>query len=138
MMRYSHGWENLYDPETGFIRPKDQAGKFIPDFDPRKPWIGFQEGNAWQYTFYVPQDPEGLMAKIGPDIFRKRLADTFSNAEKNDFGGGKTIDAFAGLESVYNHGDQPSLHIAWLFNYAGEPKLTQHWVRRILRYLLRN
>lgn len=131
MMHYSHGWENLYDAETGFIRPKDQEGKFIPDFDPRKPWIGFQEGNAWQYTFYVPQDPEGLMAKMGQDEFRKRLADIFSQAEKTDFGGGKKIDAFAGLENVYNHGNQPSLHIAWLFNYAGQPELTQHWVRRI-------
>lgn len=131
MMRYSHGWENLFDPETGFIRPKDQEGKFIPDFDALKPWIGFQEGNAWQYTFYVPQDPEGLMAKMGPDTFRKRLAQMFSQAEKTDFGGGKKLDAFSGLEDVYNHGNEPSLHIAWLFNYAGEPEQTQHWVRRI-------
>jgi predicted alpha-1,2-mannosidase len=131
MMRYSHGWENLYDSETGFIRPKGQDGKFIPDFDARKPWIGFQEGNAWQYTFYVPQDPEGLMAKMGRDTFEKRLEDIFSQAEKTDFGGGKKMDAFSGLENVYNHGNQPSLHIAWLFNYAGRPELTQHWVRRI-------
>jgi putative alpha-1,2-mannosidase len=71
------------------------------------------------------------MAKMGQDEFRKRLADIFSQAEKTDFGGGKKIDAFAGLENVYNHGNQPSLHIAWLFNYAGQPELTQHWLRRI-------
>lgn len=131
MMRYSRGWENLYDRETGFIRPKDQEGKFISDFDSRKPWVGFQEGNAWQYTFYVPQDPEGLIAKMGLDTFRKRLADIFAEAEKMEFGGGKKIDAFSGLENVYNQGNQPSLHIAWLFNYAGQPELTQHWIRRI-------
>ncbi|MBI5380880.1 MAG: glycoside hydrolase family 92 protein [Opitutae bacterium] len=131
LLRYSRGWENLYDPATGFIRPKDQDGKFIADFEPRKPWIGFQEGNAWQYTFYVPHDPEGLMQKMGRDTFRQRLADVFAQAEKTGFGGGKKIDAFSGLENVYNHGNQPSLHIAWLFNYAGQPELTRHWVRRI-------
>jgi predicted alpha-1,2-mannosidase len=131
MIKYSHGWEKLYDSETDFIRPRDTEGKFIPDFDPRKPWVGFQEGNAWQYTFYVPQDPKGLIEKMGLEKFRSRLADIFAQAEKTEFGGGKKIDAFSGLENVYNHGNQPSLHIAWLFNYAGQPELTQHWVRRI-------
>jgi predicted alpha-1,2-mannosidase len=131
LMHYSRGWENLYDEQTGFIRPKDQAGKFISDFEPRKPWVGFQEGNAWQYTFYVPHDPPGLIQKMGLDTFRARLADIFSQAEKTEFGGGRKIDAFSGLENVYNQGNQPSLHIAWLFNYAGQPELTRHWVRRI-------
>ena len=131
LMKYSRGWEKLYDPETNFIRPRDQDGNFIADFDPRKPWIGFQEGNAWQYTFYVPHDPAGLIHKMGLQTFQNRLADIFAQAEKTEFGGGKKIDAFSGLENVYNHGNQPSLHIAWLFNYAGQPWLTQHWVRRI-------
>jgi len=131
LMRYSRGWENLYDTETGFIRPKNPEGQFIPDFDARKPWSGFQEGNAWQYTFYVPHDPAGLMSKMGVETFRHRLADVFAQAEKTEFGGGKKIDAFSGLENVYNQGNQPSLHIAWLFNYAGQPEQTQHWVRRI-------
>jgi putative alpha-1,2-mannosidase len=93
--------------------------------------MGFQEGNAWQYTFYVPHDPGGLIQKMGLEQFRHRLSDIFSQAEKTEFGGGKKIDAFSELENVYNQGNQPSLHIAWLFNYAGQPELTQHWVRRI-------
>jgi predicted alpha-1,2-mannosidase len=131
LLPYARGWENLYHPETGFIRPKDLEGRFITEFDPRKAWIGFQEGNAWQYTFYVPHDPAGLIAKMGLDTFNQRLEDVFQQAEQTHFGGGTTIDAFAGVENVYNHGNQPSLHISWLFNYGGQPWRTQHWVRRI-------
>ncbi|MHB1310043.1 MAG: glycoside hydrolase domain-containing protein, partial [Limisphaerales bacterium] len=65
------------------------------------------------------------------DTFNGRLEDIFAKAEKAKFGGGETVDAFAGVESVYNHGNQPGLHMAWLFNYSGRPSLTQHWVRRI-------
>ena len=131
LLSNSRGWERLYDPESGFIRPKDKDGRFIADFNPRKPWVGFQEGNAWQYTFYVPHDIEGLKAKMGSSIFYERLEDVFSQAAKTKFGGGEQLDAFSGLENVYNHGNQPSLHIAWLFNDAGHPSRTQHWIRRI-------
>lgn len=131
LLGYSRGWEKLYDSETKFIRPKDKTGTFIADFNPRKPWVGFQEGNAWQYTFYVPHDIPGLKARMGEQTFYDRLEDVFSQAAKTRFGGGEQIDAFSGLENVYNHGNQPSLHIAWLFNYAGRPWRTQHWVRRI-------
>ncbi len=130
-MHLSKSWERLFDPATGFIRPKDAHGNFITDFDPKKAWQGFQEGNAYQYTFYVPHDPAALIRKVGVEPFNRRLESTFAQAEKAKFGGGETIDAFAGLESPYNHGNQPSLQIAWLFNYSGRPWLTQHWVRRI-------
>jgi predicted alpha-1,2-mannosidase len=130
-LHYARGWEHLYDPETGFIRPRDLEGRFLAEFDPRKAWIGFQEANAWQYTFYVPHDPAGLIEKMGLDTFNQRLEDVFQQAEQTHFGGGTTVDAFAGVENVYNHGNQPSLHISWLFNYGGQPWRTQHWVRRI-------
>ena len=68
---------------------------------------------------------------MGAATFLERLEDVFSQAEKTGFGGGRQLDAFSGLENVYNHGNQPSLHIAWLFNPAGQPGRTQHWVRRI-------
>ena len=130
-MQQSRGWENLFDPETGFIRPKDVNGKFVADFDPLKPWGGFQEGNSYQYTFYVPHDAAGLIRKIGLEKFQKRLSDVFHAAEKTQFGGGENIDSFSGLQNVYNHGDEPSIEIPWLFNYCGQPWLTQYWVRRI-------
>jgi predicted alpha-1,2-mannosidase len=131
LMGYSKGWENLFDSESGFIRPKYADGTFIKDFDAKKPWVGFQEGNAWQYTFYVPHDIPGLKSKMGASRFHERLEEVFSQAAKTRFGGGEKLDAFSGLENVYNRGNQPSLHIAWLFNYAGHPWRTQYWVRQI-------
>jgi putative alpha-1,2-mannosidase len=71
------------------------------------------------------------MNKLGEQAFNDRLEDVFKEAERTLFGGGRTVDAFSGVENVYNHGNQPSLHIAWLFNYGGRPWRTQHWVRRI-------
>jgi predicted alpha-1,2-mannosidase len=125
------GWTNLYDPELQFIRPRTPDGEFIKDFNPSKPWAGFQEGNAWQYTFYVPHHLPELINRMGVERFNGRLDAVFAQAEKTGFGGGKKLDAFSGLENVYNHGNQPSLHIAWLFNQSGRPWLTQYWVRKI-------
>jgi len=121
----------LYDPETKFIHPRDTAGKFIESFNPTEPWRGFQEGNAAQYTFYVPQNPQALIDTIGRDKFNNRLDSIFTLSQESVFGGGKTIDAFAGLAALYNHGNQPNLHISWMFNFSGKPYLTQKWVRAI-------
>jgi putative alpha-1,2-mannosidase len=79
----------------------------------------------------VPQNPAALVAAIGRDEFNKRLDGIFVASQKNAFGGGKTIDAFAGIKSLYNHGNQPNLHISWLFNFSGKPWLTQKWTRAI-------
>ncbi|QKJ33145.1 glycoside hydrolase family 92 protein [Mucilaginibacter mali] len=129
--RLSKGWENIYDPSLKLVRPKLASGQFIDNFKPSEVWRGFQEGNALQYTFYVPQDPQGLIAKVGRDEFNKRLDSVFTFSQKNAFGGGTTLDAFSGLEAPYNHGNQPNLHISWMFNYSGKPSLTQKWVRAI-------
>lgn len=131
LMELSRGWENLFDDDSGFIRPKDMDGEFISNFDPSEPWRGFQEGNAYQYTFYVPHNPKGLIKRVGSDSFADRLNLLFERADEQQFSGGNEVDAFSGVGGVYNHGNQPSLHISWLFNYAGKPWLTQKWVRRI-------
>lgn len=131
LMRLSRGWENLFDPTLNLVRPKLADGKFIDNFKPGEPWRGFQEGNAWQYTFYVPHDPEALVKRIGRDKFNMRLDSIFSTSQKNAFGGGTTLDAFSGLAGLYNHGNQPNLHTSWLFNFSGRPSLTQKWVRAI-------
>lgn len=125
------GWEYLYDKTTGFIRPKYRDGQFIENFDPYEPWRGFQEGNAWQYTFYVPHQPKKLVAKMGAEQFNTRLDSLFIQSQRTGFGGGKEIDAFAGVRTIYNHGNQPSLHIPWLFNFSGRPDKTQYWTRTI-------
>lgn len=131
LMKLSKGWKLLYNPQAKFICPKDASGKFIDKFDPSQPWRGFQEGNAWQYTFYVPHDIEELVQALGKQTFNDRLETIFEASQKNVFGGGTKIDAFAGLLGLYNHGNQPNLHISWLFNFSGKPYLTQKWVHAI-------
>jgi len=131
LMKQADYYRNLFDPETKFIRPKLPNGEFIEDFDPMQPWRGFQEGNGFQYTWYVPHDIAGLMTLIGKDLFNDRLEMQFEESQKTLFGGGEEIDSFSGLEKLYNHGNQPCLHNAWLFNYSGKSWLTQLWTRAI-------
>lgn len=73
----SNGWKNLYDPETRLIRPKDTKGNFLEDFNPLAPWKGFQEGNAVQYTFYVPHQIDELVDLVGQETFNNRLDSIF-------------------------------------------------------------
>ncbi|RYZ25139.1 MAG: glycoside hydrolase family 92 protein, partial [Chitinophagaceae bacterium] len=131
LLRLSKAWEKVYDSTLHLVRPRLANGSFIERFDPSKPWRGFQEGNAWQYTFFVPHQPEELVKKMGAEKFNQRLDSIFTIAEKAMFGGGANIDAFAGVAGIYNHGNQPNLHVSWLFNYSGRPSLTQKWVRAI-------
>ncbi|GAA3980776.1 hypothetical protein GCM10022246_36140 [Pedobacter ginsengiterrae] len=131
LIKLSDGWRTIFDQSLKLVRPKTTDGKFIDQFNPLEAWRGFQEGNATQYTFYVPQNPHGLIQQIGKKTFNERLNNIFETSQKNAFGGGKTIDAFSGIQSLYNHGNQPNLHISWLFNYSAAPWLTQKWTRAI-------
>lgn len=131
LIRYADGWKSVFNPQYKLMQPKKADGSFIDDFNPLEAWRGFQEGNAVQYTFYVPHNPAALISAIGKDQFNKRLDSIFQSSQKNGFGGGKEIDAFAGIKSLYNHGNQPCLHISWLFNFSGKPWLTQKWTRLI-------
>lgn len=132
LMRLSKGWERLFDSKTCFIVPRNIDGSIIDKFNPMEAWRGYQEGNAWQYTFYVPHDVQGLIQKVGRERFVNRLDSIFTTSRRMIFSGGKVADAFSGLETLYNHGNQPCLHISWLFVDAGKPNLTQKWVRAIL------
>ena len=88
-------------------------------------------GDDRQPGQYVPHDPAGIIALVGKDLFNSRLDMMFTEARKSLFGGGRNIDSFSGVEKLYNHGNQPCLHNAWLFNYSGKPWLTQKWTRLI-------
>ena len=132
LIKQANYYKNIFDTETRFIRPKMENGNFIKDFDPMKAWDGFQEGNAYQYTWYVPHDPVALIGLIGKDLFNSRLETMMEDAQRSMFGGGsEEIHSFSGVEKLYNHGNQPCLHDAWLFNYSGKPWLTQKWTRKI-------
>lgn len=131
LVELSKGWEKCFDEDLKLLRPRMKDGSFIDNFNPLESWRGFQEGNAMQYTFFVPHTPERLVEKVGEKEFNHRLDSIFTVARESIFGGGKTVHAFAGLQSPYNHGNQPNLHISWLFNWSGKPWLTQKWTRLI-------
>lgn len=130
LMDLSDNWKKFYDTKTGFLRPLLADESFLQEFDPLQPWVGFQEGNAWQYSYYVPHDIETAIQLSGTSNFSRRLDSLFNVAQQTAFGG-EGIDAFSGIKSIYNHGNQPSLHIPWLFNYTDKPWLTQKWTRKI-------
>jgi predicted alpha-1,2-mannosidase len=132
LLDLSKGWERLFDAKSFLIVPRHIDGSIIDKFNPMAAWRGYQEGNAWQYTFYVPHDVQGLVQKVGKERFVGRLDSIFTRSRSLIFSGGKTEDAFSGLETLYNHGNQPCLHVSWLFDDAGRPDLTQKWVRAIL------
>ena len=131
LMELSRGWEKLFNDSLKLIHPRNAEGQFIDNFNPLESWRGFQEGNSMQYTFFVAQNPSGLVGRVGKDLFNHRLDSIFTVARDMVFGGGKVVNAFSGLASPYNHGNQPSLHISWLFNFSGKPWLTQKWTRLI-------
>ena len=125
-------YKNIFDTSIQMMRAKDSSGQFIKDFTPGQVWNGFQEGNSWQYSWYAPQDVQGLIRLMGKETFNTRLDSIFTSSAQNLFGGGKKVNSFAGLEAVYNQGNQPCLAIPYLFNYSGKPWLTQKWVREII------
>jgi predicted alpha-1,2-mannosidase len=123
----ANNFQNIFDTETRYMRPKSKDGKWLEKFDPIHTG-GYTEGNAWQYTFFVPHDVNKLVSLIGNDEFVKRLTFGFEQSSKLNFNA--VGDA---MELVYiNHGNQPNMQAAYLFNYAGKPWLTQHWAREIM------
>ncbi len=120
-------WRNLFDTETGFIRPRLPDGTWLEPFDPYRT-RGFVEGNAWQYTWFVPQDPAGLVAAMGRERFVRRLDEGMAKSAQTDFNA--PGDRMA--QVPINHGNQPSMQAAFLFNHAGAPWLTQKYSRAIL------
>jgi len=128
-MKRAQSWKNLFDPETGFIRPR-QNGDFLSPFDPSEVNNNFTEANAWQYTFFVPQDIKGLADKMGGDAaMEKKLDALFTASEKTS--GRKQVD-ITGLIGQYAHGNEPSHHVAYLYNYCAAPEKTQFRVRQIM------
>lgn len=132
LRRLADGYRLLYNAQSGYVHPREADGTFMKDFDPMKGWLGFQEGNAVQYTWYAPHDVAGLIELVGIDRFNERLEMTFEEAAKSGYGGKPgEFDSFSGVEKLYNQGNQPCLHNPWLFNYSGKPWLTQKVVRDI-------
>jgi len=120
---------NLFDPSTNFFRPK-KNGKWIEPFDPYMVSRDFTEANAWQYCFFVPHDISNLISVMGGyDSFEKKLDNLFS-AETKLYG--KYQPDISGLIGQYAHGNEPSHHIAYLYNFVGKPWKTQRLIHKIL------
>ena len=134
-MKRSQSWKNLFDWETGFIRPKKNGGWDKP-FDPKEVNNNFTEGNAWQYTFFVPQDINGMIeAYGGNDKFEAKLDEMFNSESKTT--GREQVDV-TGLIGQYAHGNEPSHHMAYLYNYVGKPEKTNEKVKYILENFYKN
>lgn len=135
----SQYFRNLYDPAVGFFRAKDENGRWTEPFDPLKFGANggypFTEGNAWQYGWYVPHDIPALISLTGgKKAFEKKL-DTFFTL--TDTSGVKN-DNISGCIGQYAHGNEPSHHVAYLYNEAGAPRKTQAMVARIMNEMYDN
>jgi predicted alpha-1,2-mannosidase len=125
----AQAWRNLFDPSTGFMRARVEGQSFAP-FDPAEVNTHYTEANAWQYSFFVPQDLDGLIsAHGGADAFAKKLDGLFSADSKTT---GRDQADITGLIGQYAHGNEPSHHIAYLYDFAGQPWKTQAMIRRIV------
>jgi hypothetical protein len=134
-MKRSQNWKNSFDWETGFMRPKKNGGWDKP-FDPREVNNNFTEGNSWQYSFFVPQDIEGMIqAYSGPEKFEAKLDEMFNSESKTT--GREQVDV-TGLIGQYAHGNEPSHHMAYLYNYVGKPEKTKEKVHYILNEFYKN
>ena len=127
--RRSMFYKNLFDSEMGFFRPKDENGNWMEGFDPlsyEQPC--FVEGNAWQYMWFVPQDPQGLIDLFGGEKgFLKKLDENFSLTATS----GEVNGNASGFIGQYAHGNEPSHHTVYLYNFAGKPERTQELVEQV-------
>lgn len=131
-LKRSHAWINLLDPETGLMRPRQNGGRLTP-FDPREVNFHYTEANAWQYSFFVPQDVYGLITAVGgPERFEKLLDGLFTAPAATT--GRQQVD-ITGLIGQYAHGNEPSHHMAYLYNYVNRPEKVAQYIHRILTEL---
>ncbi|MFM8439978.1 MAG: GH92 family glycosyl hydrolase, partial [Acidobacteriota bacterium] len=122
-------YRNLFDKNTGFMRPK-QNGNWVSPFTPGEVTFHFTEGNSWVYSFFAPHDISGLIRLHGgKEAFSRKLEELFTTEEKLS---GREQPDITGLIGQYAHGNEPSHHIAYLFNYSDMPWKTQALVRRIM------
>jgi len=131
-LRRSQYWRNVYDPTTGFMRPRPN-GIWLDPFDPTEVNVHYTEANAWQYSFHVQHDIAGLVEASGGDnSMEEWLDELFSSSSET--GGWESAD-MTGMIGQYAQGNEPSHHIAYLYNYIGIPWKTQRVVRQIMEEL---
>ena len=134
---FAEGYKTYFDPSTRFMRGLDSQGKWRTPFNPRSSNHrndDYCEGTAWQWTWFVPHDVDGLVDLMGGrEAFIGKLDSLFTAPSSME---GETVSAdITGLRGQYAHGNEPSHHIAHLYNYVGQPWRTQEVVDQVLRTL---
>ena len=139
-MELSRNYRNYFDPETKLMRGRLSDGSWITPFDPasvQRP-SNYVEGNAWQWAWFVPQDVEGLMELVGGQKYFEAHLDTLFTTSSELTGDPNAAADVTGMIGQYAHGNEPSHHIPYLYNYAGAPRKTQALVDHILHTLYHN
>jgi predicted alpha-1,2-mannosidase len=133
-IKRSQNYKNVYDPGVGFMRAKLADGSFRKKFDPLTTINeGFIEGNSWNYTLFAPQDPKGLIKLMGGNTRFVRYLDSLFTMNLPDKYFAETEDITRdGIIGNYVHGNEPSHHVAYLYDFTNEPWKTQERVRMIL------
>jgi predicted alpha-1,2-mannosidase len=133
----SRAYTFLFDKETGFMRGRSSVDDswhlpFDPKFSSHRVHADYTEGNAWQHSWFVLHDPEHLIELHGGnEPFTDKLQQLFT--ESSEITGENVSADISGLIGQYAHGNEPSHHIAYMFNFAKKPWMTQYWVREILK-----
>ena len=128
-LRRAQFYQNIFDRESGFMRPRSNGG-WLARFDPREVSFNFTEANSWQYTFFAPQDISGLISLMGgKQSFARKLDELFTTESKTT---GREQADITGLIGQYAHGNEPSHHVAYLYDYVSQPWKTQFRVRQIM------
>ena len=129
----SRSYKKYYDPETRFLRAVDTDGKFRLPFNPffaEHRTNDYTEGNAWQYTFLVPHDVKGLIKLFGSDkAFMSKLDSLFF---VEGWAGDNASPDMSGMTGQYAHGNEPSHHLIYMYNYAGRPDKAAPLLRKML------
>lgn len=134
-LKRAQHYKNVYNPVTGFFQGRFRNTWFAP-FKPEEVNFNYTEANAWQYSLYAPQDVSGHIQLMGGnDAYEKHLDNMF--AAQMETSGRHQAD-ITGLIGQYAHGNEPSHHMAYLYNYVGKPQKTQEKIHEILTTLYHN
>jgi len=135
-IKRSENWKNVYDSSVGFMRPKMSDGKFREKFDALQTHDqGFIEGNAWNYSLYVPHNPDAMIEKMGGKVkFEKYMDELFTMNLPDEFFAETEDITREGIIGGYVHGNEPAHHAAYLYNWTNAPHKTQERVRMILKH----
>ena len=134
----AYNYKNVFDPETKLMRGRNKDGKFQSPFSPLKWGDAFTEGNSWHYTWSVFHDPQGLINLMGGKQNFNQMLDSVFNVPPlfDDSYYGGVIHEIREMQIMnmgnYAHGNQPILHMIYLYGYSGQPWKTQYWIREVM------